>query len=162
MIGDWLQYIWGTRYDQEPFSVEYPTCFPDDVLPKTEEGFSLPEDLPDVTVNRIATTLASAHAAFVASRVQKDTDKQKQGDEIPASATGSVGTVAAHGFMDLAPQLVAALRGSDGGNLTWLGVASHTKDFMHFELRSEDQPALTRAAPGEGESEAAEPEDARP
>jgi hypothetical protein len=41
----------------------------------------------------------------------------------------------AHGFVNLAAKLVSALRAPDGGNLRWLGVSEHTKDFMHFELK---------------------------
>jgi hypothetical protein len=43
----------------------------------------------------------------------------------------------AHGFLDLPPRLVSALRAPDGGGLTWLGTSEHsdTRDFMHFELK---------------------------
>jgi hypothetical protein len=41
----------------------------------------------------------------------------------------------ARGFVDLPATLVSALRARDGGDLRWLGVSEHTKDFMHFELK---------------------------
>ena len=63
------------------------------------------------------------------------------------SATGQI---AAHGWMSHAPELVAALVGGEGANLTWLGVMLQTdhgktvgsKDTMHFEFRPADYPAL--------------------
>lgn len=41
-----------------------------------------------------------------------------------------------HGFVNLPAKLVSALRAPDGGDLRWLGVSEHTKDFMHFELKN--------------------------
>jgi hypothetical protein len=76
--------------------------------------------------------LWDAHRAFATSRNRK-------GAEVQAEAIATAGSVAQHGFLDLAPVLVAALTGTDGGNLTWLGVAHSTKDFMHFELRKGDR-----------------------
>jgi hypothetical protein len=151
-LTDWVQYIWDARRDEEPVSVDAPAepeqCFPGQTVPELEDGGTCEmEDLPAAVADRIARTLVSAHNAFVQSRFQKDTKKNKKGDEKPADAIGSIGSIAAHGFLDLAPELVAALRGSDGGNLTWLGVASETKDFMHFELQKAQRPALTKIAP---------------
>ena len=43
--------------------------------------------------------------------------------------------IAAHGFFDLPPAVVAALTGSDGGDLRWLGgLQGNLKDYMHFEV----------------------------
>ena len=56
--------------------------------------------------------------------------------------TGNAGTVARFGFCNLQPALIAALIASDGGRLNWLGAALGTKDFMHFDLREDDQPRL--------------------
>ena len=57
---------------------------------------------------------------------------------VPAQATpGGAGSIAAHGFMNLDPRVVATLTAGDGGGLYWLGgCEDSTKDFMHFELRS--------------------------
>jgi hypothetical protein len=61
-----------------------------------------------------------------------------------AEAKGTLGSIAAHGFLNLDPQLVAALNSTDGGGgLRWLGAVKATKDFMHFELV--DRPPLTPA-----------------
>ena len=68
---------------------------------------------------------------------------EKKGTRKAAQTEGTAGTVAAHGFINLKPELIAALTGSDGGDLDWLGNASGTKDFMHFQLKSGDRPALT-------------------
>ena len=47
-----------------------------------------------------------------------------------------------HGFMNVPPELAAALIAPDGGNLRWLGAgASGTRDYMHFELRRPPRPA---------------------
>jgi hypothetical protein len=64
--------------------------------------------------------------------------KDKKGTpvkKVESSAIGTEGSVAAHGFLNLAPEVVAACSGSEGGGLKWLGgVKTGTKDFMHFEL----------------------------
>jgi hypothetical protein len=61
-----------------------------------------------------------------------------------AEAKGTLGSIAAHGFLNLDPILVAALNSTDGGGgLRWLGATKATKDFMHFELV--DHPPLTPA-----------------
>lgn len=53
-------------------------------------------------------------------------------NRVAADFEGTQSTIAAHGFMNLDPDLVAALV-SNG--LAWLGsVGEGTKDFMHFEL----------------------------
>jgi hypothetical protein len=68
----------------------------------------------------------------------------KSGARVAPSAIGSRGTVAAHGFLNLDPAIVAALSGSDGGGLKWLGgVQGGTKDFMHFQLAA--PPKIERA-----------------
>jgi hypothetical protein len=56
----------------------------------------------------------------------------------PQARVTDVASIAAHGFMNLNADLVAALAGSEGGKLNWLGAVdeSNTKDFMHFELAS--------------------------
>jgi len=59
----------------------------------------------------------------------------------------SAGQIAHFGFLNLDPKLIAALSGSDGGGLQWLGAQTGgTKDFMHFQLAPEQQPAK-RAVP---------------
>ena len=64
--------------------------------------------------------------------------KDKKGNRtrmVESGAIGTEGSIAAHGFLNLAPEVVAACSGSDGGGLKWLGgVKKGTKDFMHFEL----------------------------
>jgi hypothetical protein len=47
--------------------------------------------------------------------------------------------IAAHGFVNLPEKVIEALRAKDGGDLKWLG-PSTVHDFMHFELKLEDQP----------------------
>ena len=59
----------------------------------------------------------------------------------------SAGQIAHFGFLNLDPKLIAALSGSDGGGLQWLGAQTGgTKDFMHFQLAPDQQPAK-RAVP---------------
>jgi hypothetical protein len=62
---------------------------------------------------------------------------------VPANSVGTRGSVAAHGFINLPAILVAALAGSDAGNLRWLGTETGSLDFMHFELAP--RPALFTA-----------------
>ena len=63
------------------------------------------------------------------------------GARVAAQTEGTPSTVAAHGFMNMPSKLAAALAGSDGGDLNWLGVAS-VHDLMHFELKPGDRPSL--------------------
>lgn len=52
---------------------------------------------------------------------------------------GTSATVADYGFINLPDELITALAHSEGGNLNCLGKQeAHTKDFMHFELKSTD------------------------
>ena len=62
------------------------------------------------------------------------------GGRVKATTPPSAGSLAAHGFFNLPPELVAALVATDGGGLRWLGSHTGTKDYMHFELR--DEPPL--------------------
>ncbi len=80
---------------------------------------------------------------------------------VPASAIGSASTVAAHGFLSLPAELIAALTGSDGGGLEWLGAVrgGRSKDFMHFQLKPADQPALPKEAGAAGAAPVAEEEE---
>jgi len=74
------------------------------------------------------------------------TDKAGQPERIKAEARAPAGEAAlpqlvAHGFASLPLDLIAALRATEGGNLSWLGTSDHakpdesTRDFMHFELK---------------------------
>ena len=56
----------------------------------------------------------------------------------PVAAFPDDGQLAAHGFMSVPPDVVAALGGKDMADLRWLGTQSGAgKDYMHFELRDE-------------------------
>ena len=85
-----------------------------------------------------AQTLVSCWQIFQASFVR---GKIEAGQRIAANSEAGWGTIAAHGFLNFPPELIAVLTASDGGNLLWLGVG-RTKDFMHFELRRRDQALL--------------------
>jgi hypothetical protein len=63
------------------------------------------------------------------------------GKRVKAQTEGTPGTVAAHGFMNMPSRLVAALCGSDGGALDWLGTGL-ARDFMHFQLTPAQRPPL--------------------
>jgi hypothetical protein len=60
---------------------------------------------------------------------------------VDASPVGTPGSAAAHGFMSVPSRLVAALCGSDGGALDWLGTGL-ARDFMHFQLTAGQRPPL--------------------
>jgi hypothetical protein len=96
--------------------------------------------------DRVATTsfLLEAYRLLLESRYQQDTKAHKKGEKIEATATGAKAQhIAAHGFINLRPELITALVSSDGGGLSWLGaVEKDTKDFMHFELSQ--PPALPK------------------
>jgi len=87
----------------------------------------------------LSTTQAAAVSRWLLAAVQLFAVKQRVTE--PA-VTGNAGTVARFGFCNLSAELIAALVASDGGKLNWLGAALGTKDFMHFDLRDEDQPRL--------------------
>jgi hypothetical protein len=67
--------------------------------------------------------------------------KSRQGETRPR-VQGTAASIAAFGFINMPPELIAGLIASDGGGLTWLGATRGTKDFMHFELNPADRPAL--------------------
>lgn len=53
-------------------------------------------------------------------------------------AEPSLSQLAAHGFLNIAPSVIASLVGSDGGNLRWLGgLQKDLKDYMHFEIEGD-------------------------
>jgi len=61
------------------------------------------------------------------------------------SSSASAGSIASHGFLNLAPVLIGALAGRDAGGLTWLGWAD-VHDFMHFQLPDDERNKLIEAA----------------
>ncbi len=81
----------------------------------------------DAEVATLAASLVELHGIFAGTR-------NKQG--VPIGQGTSLPAVAMHGFMNLEPELVAALTSSEGGNLVWLGATYGTKDWMHFQLKS--------------------------
>jgi Domain of unknown function (DUF4157) len=88
--------------------------------------------------------MLEAYRLLLESHYQQDTKAHKKGEKIEATATGAKAQhIAAHGFINLRPELITALVSSDGGGLSWLGaVEKDTKDFMHFELSQ--PPALPK------------------
>lgn len=82
------------------------------------------------------------------------------GKKVDPDAKGRAEGIAAHGFVDLSAELIAALSGSDGAGLLWLGSVGQVgtvkktgkpswgvKDFMHFELKKADEPQIPFEAP---------------
>ena len=64
------------------------------------------------------------------------TDPENRPRVDPQAVDPSLAQMAMHGFMNIPPELAAALVADDGGNLRWLGAAAKaTRDFMHFEMR---------------------------
>ena len=61
------------------------------------------------------------------------------------SSVATAGSIAKHGFLNLAPVLVGALAGSDAGGLTWLGW-SDVHDFMHFQLPDDERDRTLETA----------------
>jgi predicted NBD/HSP70 family sugar kinase len=87
----------------------------------------------------LPTAQATAAAKWVLAAIRLFPVKQQV---TRPEVTGNAGTVARFGFCNLPAALIAALIASDGGRLNWLGAAGSTKDFMHFDLREDDQPKL--------------------
>jgi hypothetical protein len=86
----------------------------------------------------VAAILISIYVRWVESKHAK-----------PVAIAKSAGQIAQFGFLNLDPKLIAALTGSDGGGLQWLGAQTGgVKDFMHFQLAPDQQPAR-RAVPPE-------------
>jgi hypothetical protein len=115
--------------------------------------------MQDLTRSADATALAKylieLHRIFVSTRIESGSHA---GEKIGTGATGNLQTVAAHGFMDLMPELVAALTSNEGGGLQWLGTvgrlksgARGSKDWMHFELLN--PPKIARDAKWETDSD---------
>lgn len=89
--------------------------------------FRLAPRAKDSEVATLAASLVELHGIFAGTR-----DKAGQ----PIGQGTSLSAVAVHGFMNMEPELVAALTSSEGGNLVWLGTTTGTKDWMHFQLKS--------------------------
>ena len=87
--------------------------------------------------DRASGTLVDMWNIYVSSFAGGKTD----GARVGAQTEGTPGTVAAHGFMNMPSRLAAALSGSDGGALDWLG-ADVARDFMHFQLTPSQRPPL--------------------
>jgi hypothetical protein len=87
-------------------------------------------------INSTIEALLEIWMCFVESFEPNDVPKKgiKKGERLRARTEGTRGSIAANGFFSLPPELVAALIGSDGGNLQWLGV-ERVKDMMHFQTR---------------------------
>ena len=89
-----------------------------------------PPELVQATVDLLALLARTFRATFTA-----------RGRVAPTARSPSDAQLALHGFLSVAPEVVAALGGSDAGDLRWLGAMSGgTKDYMHFELR--ERPKL--------------------
>jgi hypothetical protein len=104
----------------------------------------------------LAKYLVELHRIFVSTRIRSGS---QAGEKVNIGSSGNLQTVAAHGFMDLMPELVAALTSNEGGGLLWLGTvgtlrggARGTKDWMHFELVR--PPRITRDAKWETDPDA--------
>jgi hypothetical protein len=103
-----------------------------------EQGPLLPGSIAPkpADLKAVAALLISVYVRWIESKSAK-----------PGAIAGSAGQIAHFGFVNLDPKLIAALTGSDGGGLQWLGAQTGgTKDFMHFQLAPDQQPAK-RAVP---------------
>jgi hypothetical protein len=63
-----------------------------------------------------------------------------QNPKLKPEITGNAATTAKFGFISLPAEVIAALAASDGGKLRWLGTATGTKDYMHFDFYDEERP----------------------
>lgn len=88
--------------------------------------------IPAVKVNECAKFVKDANAQL----------KLAQGPGVSPAVMGTSASVTKFGFFNMPAPLIAALVASDGAGLFWLGTATNTKDYMHSELASADQPAL--------------------
>jgi hypothetical protein len=95
------------------------------------------QDALDALVNRAAGTLVGLWQIYVSSFQGGRTGGARRA----AASEGDPGTVAVHGFMNMPSRLAAAMTGSDGGDLDWLG-SSGVHDVMHFQLKPGARPAL--------------------
>ncbi len=90
-----------------------------------------------------ATRPSAADGAKVASVLLSMYQRFEEGQQLagPEPIAPSAGDVTRFGFLNLDPRIVAALAGSDGGGLVWLGAQTgRSKDFMHFDLPRELMP----------------------
>ena len=92
-----------------------------------EQG-PLPKDAPGPTATDRSTVGGVLYSMYVRYAEGKQESKSQ-------AIAPSAGEVAKFGFMNLDPRVVAALAGSDGGGLTWLGAQTGgVHDYMHFDL----------------------------
>ena len=107
------------------------------------------EGADPVTVAKTVELLAKMYVTF-ADTVAAPGAKNKPAEEDPekrprvpqsGGVDPTLAQLAMHGFMNVPPELAAALVAAEGGNLRWLGAgAGATRDFMHFELRKPPIP----------------------
>ena len=106
--------------------IEQGPVLPGAIVPKPADG------------QAVAAVLISVYVRWRESKTAK-----------PGAIAESAGQIAKFGFLNLDPKLIAALTGSDGGGLQWLGAQTGgVKDFMHFQLAPDQQPAK-RAVPSD-------------
>jgi hypothetical protein len=98
-------------------------------LPENIRRYELPGNIRYQLTPRVRTAEATALTTLLIEMHRLFTSSQKH-----SGGSDSLAGAAAHGFMNLMPELVAALTSSQGGNLLWLGSSPNTKDWMHFEL----------------------------
>ena len=128
---------------------------------KKKKGYKAPPEPTDAQKKAAADALAAQTRekafAFLTHAYEVYLKSFEGTDRVAANPTGTTERIAAHGFLNLAPELIAALTGSDGGGLHWLGATKGTKDFMHFELEPKDQPSKIAGAETEHEEKEAAP-----
>lgn len=127
-------------WDWEPVPEEEEGRVPDDAR-QALARFVFPTDLGDSTRlwdEELVESTVDVRAAM--ARWYEDMFTGEGRYKSPTSVKPDDGQLAAHGFMSVPPEVVAALGGTDGADLGWLGTQKGPgKDYMHFELR--DEPA---------------------
>ncbi|GLY92769.1 hypothetical protein [Actinoplanes sp. NBRC 103695] len=111
---------------------------------RTGKGAAPPVDaVLTAAFGEVAATDAQKAAAATLVRLAKvwRLANPASGKRPKAATEGTVGSVAANGFLNLQPMLVGGLSGTNAGNLNWLGCSS-VHDYMHFELMKGSKPAL--------------------
>jgi hypothetical protein len=86
--------------------------------------------------------IPSGKAAELAARLiyGRDVFERSKKPGLKPEITGTAATTAKFGFANLPAEVIASLAASDGGKLRWLGTATSTKDFMHFDFRDNEIP----------------------
>lgn len=111
--------------------------------PKTMNAFARSIYIEQGPLEAAATRATAKDGLYVAQMLTSMYRWFVEGQQMsgPEAIAPGPGDVVRFGFLNLDPRIIAALAGTDGGGLKWLGAQTGgNKDFMHFDLPKDSLP----------------------